>query len=137
MKKMLILILVLALVRVNAQNDSLHLIGVHPAIGKVMDGNEKRTYQLLPGYIDSLFAEARVYRCADSTYRLEVTTKSGTVVSRAISTPELDEMYAAVQSHKHQQPSDAELREEEEEERRRRRHDAFMDVTGQVFVSML
>jgi|GEM_PF-5974585 len=143
MKHLLLLCLFSCSFFAKAQDpDTMKVIGIHPAVGKVISKDEKIKYRLFPEYKDSTFISARVLKSNDSTFMLSVSALHGIELNNYISTKELDALYYQIDDiEKGRQPKEeqyVQTDEEKKQERKRRNQEAasqfWLDVLGQMIV---
>lgn len=97
MKGIPLFILLLASLFAKAQTaDTATLIGLHPAVGKVIDRDEKMKYHLFPEYDDRLFDKAQFYSRNDTAFMLVITSISGTKMKYAVNPVLMDELYEQI-----------------------------------------
>jgi hypothetical protein len=120
--------------------DTLKVIGIHPAVGKIISQDEKIRYHLFPEYKDSAFISARVLKYTDSTFMLSIRSVQGVEVQNHISTKQLDALYYQIDDvEKGKQPREEQyvLTEEEKRQERKRRNkedasEFWMEFLGQM-----
>ena len=94
MKHVLCFLLLASAFFAKAQNtDTMRLIGIHPAVGKTIERDEKKEYHLFTDYNDSLFDYAQVFRKNDTTFRLVITSIRGSQQSYRLDTAAMNELY--------------------------------------------
>lgn len=94
MKPFLLLVMFLLPFAIKAQTtDSAKVIGIHPAVGKIISRDEKIKYHLFEEYKDSTFESAELFKCKDSTFLLSVKSIQGNELKSPISTKQLDDLY--------------------------------------------
>lgn len=98
MKHRIIFLLLLAGFSMRAQTDSMRLIGLHPSVGKTIDRDEKIRYRLFPQYRDSLFDNAQIFTANDTTYKLVITSVSGSNAGYLIDTTMMTRLYNQIDS---------------------------------------
>ncbi|MCW3085889.1 MAG: hypothetical protein JWP12_3255 [Bacteroidetes bacterium] len=81
----------------NAQPDTAKLIGLHPAVGKIISHNEKIKYRLFPEYSDNTFTSAQVFMYNDTTYLLKITQTDGNTLKDTIRTYQMDDFYTRIE----------------------------------------
>ena len=97
MKSGFLLLLLLLTFATQAQvSDTAKLIGLHPAVGKVIDRDEKMKYRLFPDYDDRLFEKAELYSMNDTAYLLVITSVSGTKMKYHVNEVLMDKLYEQV-----------------------------------------
>ncbi|HEX8514805.1 MAG TPA: hypothetical protein VF868_01310 [Bacteroidia bacterium] len=124
MKIFRLLFLLLLPICSHAQSfDSVKVLGIHPAVGKLITADEKVKYKLFPEYKDSTFESARVLKYNDSLFVLCVRSINGTELTKDIGTDQLDKLYYAVEElEKQKKPrEDYVMSDEEKRETERRR----------------
>jgi hypothetical protein len=131
---------------VSFSQDSMKVIGIHPAIGKTISQDEKIQYKIFPEYSDTVFTGAYVLLNTDSSHTLVMNTCAGKIVKRSIDTKELDQIYYTIaEAEKIKQAEEisyvSPAEEETKEEKKKRRSEAasrgVFEVLGQVFIISL
>jgi hypothetical protein len=143
MKKSLLFIFLFAfhcLPSLAQHNDSLKVIGIHPAVGKMITRDEKIKYHLFPEYKDSIFESAQIFSLNDSTFLVSIKTINGIEVRNYISTSQLDKIYYRIDElQKGKQVPEEEYvmtKEEKKEARKGRARDASLDFLVDFFAQM-
>jgi hypothetical protein len=125
MKFFLLILSILFFLNLHARNtDSAKVIGVHPAVGKLISLDEKIKYKLFTEYKDSVFVSAQVLKLNDSTFQLSVRSIQGIEIKNHISTKQLDDLFYRiddVEKGKKIKEEEYVMTDEEKKEERRKR----------------
>lgn len=141
MKKLFVFSLIILSSFAQAQTaDSGKVIGIHPAVGKLITRDEKIRYRLFSEYKDSTFENAKIIKYNDSTFVLDVTSIQGTEIKTNVNTKQLDDLYFKIDDVVKGKSVDndeyVKTDQEKKEERKRRRADADRSFWYNFFAEM-
>lgn len=86
----------------NSQIDETNgiIVAFHPSVGNSINLTEKKEFNFFPEYNDSLFESAQLVKYSNDRYTVLFKTTKGGSFEKAITTGELDELYASVEKVK-------------------------------------
>lgn len=116
-----------------AMQDSMKVIGIHPAVGKSITKQDKIYFKIFPEYNDSIFFSAYVILNTDSTYTLAVNTINNKNIKRPIDRKELDQIHFAIDNKSKEESIDYVQKDEDKKAiRKERANRTFMNVLAQI-----
>lgn len=120
--KSTILFLFILFLNVSFAQEQSKAIILHPAVGKLIDQQEKKIYQLFPEYKDSAFVNAFILKYNDSTYTVVINAIKNKAIERNLSREDLDKMYYQIDEiYKTNPPKSNSLLNEEKNRKKRKK----------------